>query len=76
MKYIHSVSYVLTHQLKSATWYKWSKCGKGFNMRTGKEVKKLLHGRSIGYRIQGKFYSINTLRKQLEPIPKEKFMPF
>lgn len=71
-----SNTYVLKWQLKDATNYKWSKCGKCFNTQTGREIKKILCGRSIGYCIKGKFKSINTLRKKLELIPKENYLPF
>jgi hypothetical protein len=66
-----SKSYVLKWQLSFAPQYKWSVCGRCFNCKTGREIKKTLCGRSIGYCIKGRFVSLNTLRKQLEKIPKE-----
>jgi hypothetical protein len=66
-----SNSYVLTHQLRFATNYKWTKDGKCFNSRTGREIKKVLCGRSVGYCIKGKFQSVNTLRPELELIPEQ-----
>lgn len=63
--------YVLKWQLKDAINYKWSECGRCFNELTGKEIKKILNGRSVGYCIKGKFQSVNTLRSQLELIPKQ-----
>ena len=65
MNITKSNTYVLKWQLSFAPNYKWSKCGKCFNTKTGKEIKKTLNGRSIGYCIKGKFKSLNTLRKHL-----------
>jgi len=66
-----SISYTLKYQCKFAIHYKWSKCGKLFNMKTGKQIKKTLNGGSIGYWIASKFYTLNTLKSQVELIPKE-----
>jgi len=66
-----SVNYVLKWQCKFANHYKWSKCGKLFNCQTGKQIKKTLNGGSIGYWIASKFYTLNTLKSQVELIPKE-----
>jgi len=63
-----SNSYVLKYELSFAPQYKWSECGKCFNVKTGREIKKTLNGRSIGYCINGKFKSLSTLRKQLVKI--------
>jgi hypothetical protein len=70
-----SINYALKWQCKFANHYKWSKCGKLFNMKTAKQIKKTLNGGSIGYWIDGKFYTVNTLRHQVVLIPKE-FCPF
>ena len=66
-----SVNYVLKWQCKFANHYKWSKCGKLFNMKTGKQIKKTLNGGSVGYWIASKFYTLNALKSQVELIPKE-----
>lgn len=76
MNILISNSYVLTHQLKTATNYKWTKEGRCFNTKTGREIKKVLCGRSIGYCIKGKFQSANTLRSQLELISEDEYLPF
>ena len=68
-----SVTYVLEWQLKFATHYKITKCGKVFNMRTGRQIKKVLNNRSLGFWIESNFYSLKTLRRNLEKIPKEKY---
>ncbi|MFL1896761.1 hypothetical protein ACJRPK_13730 [Aquimarina sp. 2-A2] len=66
-----SVNYSLKWQHKTHTHYKWSVCGKLFNARTGRKIKKTVNGRSIGYWIKGEFITLNNLRSQLELIPKQ-----
>jgi hypothetical protein len=66
-----SVNYALKWQCKFAPQYKWSKCKKLFNTRTGRQIRKVLNGGSIGYWIAGDFYTIDKLRDSLELIPKQ-----
>ena len=68
MKILISNSYVLNWELKDYPNYKFSECGKCFNTKTNREIKKILNGRSIGYCIKGRFKSLSTLRKQLVKI--------
>jgi hypothetical protein len=63
-----SNTYVLKWQLKDNPQYKWTSCGKCINSKTGREIKKTICGRSIGYCIKGKFVSLNALRTQIEKI--------
>ena len=74
MNYTISTTYVLKWQLKNAEHYKFndSVC---INTKTGKIIQQVINGRSKGYCINGKFKSINTLRKDLIQIPKE-YCPF
>ena len=74
----YTVSYVvdLRWQLKGKTNYKWSVCKRLYNTRTGREIKKTMKGRSVGYWIGKKFYSLTYLRTQLELIPKKEILPF
>jgi hypothetical protein len=58
-----SVSYNLIWEFKLLPYYKWSKCGKLINCRTGRIIKKVLNG-SIGYWIAGDFYSLTKLKKE------------
>ena len=67
--YTISTNYDLKWQLKIATHYQFTKDGKCVNTQRGKEVKRVLNGRSVGFCIQGKFYTLAFLRKQLELIP-------
>lgn len=71
-----SITYTLVYRLKTARHYKWTKCGKCFNVRTGKELKQTYNKGSIGYCINGKFKTLKRLREQLERIPKKERMPF
>ena len=65
-----SITYDLKWQLKHLPYYKWTVCGKLINMRTGRRIKKTLNGGSVGYWIASKFYTLKSLRGQLEKIPK------
>ena len=65
-----SIRYVLKYGLSIAPQYCWSECNKGFNIKTGRQIRQTICGRSIGYCIEGKFRSLNTLRKQLVRIEK------
>jgi hypothetical protein len=68
MNYI-SINYALVYQLTFAKNYKWTKCGKCFNTKTGKELNQKYNSRCLGYYIKGKFYSLTYL-KHLEIIKK------
>ena len=63
-----SVSYTLKWQYKPLPYYQWSKCGKLFNTRTGRELKKVYNAGSVGYWIKGKFVTLSNLKRQIEII--------
>jgi len=67
-----SINYSLKWRLKDHHNYQWSECGKLFNTKTGRILKKTLVGYSSGYWIGKKFITLNNLRDQLELIPKIK----
>ncbi len=71
----NSISYALKWQVKFAPHYMFTTCKKLINTKTGKEIKKIVNGRCIGYCIQGKFYSLTALKDKIEKI-KEKECPF
>ena len=71
-----SITYTLVWQINFATNYKFSKCKKLFNCKTNKEIKQIMNGGSIGYCINGKFYSLKKLRNYIEKIPKKDYCPF
>lgn len=52
--------YAMEFELKFATHYNWSKCGKCFNIKTGREIKQSLKSRCIGYYIDTKFYFFSS----------------
>lgn len=63
-----SKTYTLYFELSFADNYKFTKCGKCFNTKTGREIKQTYNSGSIGYNIKGKFYSLPYLRKRLRKI--------
>jgi len=71
MKHSISNSYVLKWELKSNPHYKFTEEGICINTKTGNIIKKILNGRSIGFCINGKFKSQNSLRKELVKIKLE-----
>jgi len=70
-----SESYTLVWELDFAPEYKWTKCGKCFNTKTGKKLKQSYNKGSIGYNIHSKFVSLTRLRGHLRKI-EEKEIPF
>ena len=41
-----------------------------FNVKRGKEVKKVLRGYSVGYNLRGKFYTLEKIKKMIKPVEK------
>ena len=70
-----TVTYTLKYQLKFSPNYQWTKDGKCFNIKTGRQLKQVYSNGSIGYCINGDFKSLSYLRKYLEKI-KENYCPF
>ena len=70
-----SISYTLKYELFFASNYRWTKCGKCFNIKTGRQIKQVYNNGCIGYSIKGKFKSLYYLRKHLIKI-KENNCPF
>ena len=73
--YSFSITYTCKYELSFAPQYKWSTCGKCYNSKTGRLIKQVVKGGSIGYVINGKFYTVSYLRKKLQKI-KEINYPF
>lgn len=46
------------------------------NLNSGKVINQIIKGGSIGYVINGKFYTLTKLREHLEEIPKKEILPF
>ena len=70
-----TVKYLAIYRLKNNQHYIFSTCGLCFNQKRGKLVKQITKGYTIGYLIDGRFKSLDRLRKELEIIPK-KTCPF
>ena len=66
-----SISYPLKYQFKIDPKYKVTKCGKVFNTRTNRQIKRAYNSGSIGYWIGKKFIILNQ-GSPLELIPKVK----
>ena len=65
-----TVKYLAKYRLKNNQHYIFSTCGLCFNQKSGKLVKQITKVYTIGYLIDGKFRSLDRLRKELEIIPK------
>ena len=64
--------YTFVCYLKDYPEYKFTKCKKCFNTKTGRQIKQVTSKGSIGYNIRGKFISLSQLRNQLIKITKDK----
>jgi len=73
---IITVNYIANYRISFATNYVFTKCGLCYNLKSGKLIKQVLKGSTIGYVIDGKFKSLMFLRKLLEKIPKKPDCPF
>lgn len=70
-----SNTYDLNWMLYDTNEYQFTQCGKCFNIKRGKEVKRTLVGYSIGFCIKGKFRTLKSIRKDLVKIEKS-YCPF
>ena len=71
-----TITYTCKYCLDFAPEYIWSKCGKCYNTKTGRLIKQIYKGGSIGYIIRGKFKTISKLRKCLTEIKQDYYCPF
>ena len=67
MNYVSTIN-ALVFQLNFAQNYQWTKDGKCFNIKTGRQIKQSYNSRCIGYNINGKFYSAKYLRTKVVKI--------
>lgn len=72
---IITIKYLCKYRLKNAPNYVFAK-DKCFNVKTGREIKQVYNGGSIGYNIDGRFQSLKKLKTQLEKIPTKEILPF
>ena len=71
-----TTKHIAKYRLKSYPNYVYSTDKICYNLKTGRVIKQILKGSTIGYIINGKFKSLDNLRKDLELIPKKEFLPF
>ena len=65
-----SISYALIYQFREHPEYKVTKCGKIFNTKTGRRIKKTVNSRCVGFWIKGKFISLSSKDKHLEKVKR------
>ena len=70
-----TITYALIWEVNFKSYYKLTKCGKLFNCKSGKEIKQVYNGGSIGYWIDRKFYTIKKLKPFLKKIQLQN-LPF
>ncbi len=63
--------YTLDFELNFASKYKFTKCRKCFNTKTGREIKQRLNGGSFGYYINSKFMSLTVCVRLVAELPTE-----
>lgn len=60
-----SITYTITFVVDFAPEYKFTKYKECFNAKTGRRIRQISNNGTIGYKLRGKFYSLNNLRKHL-----------
>ena len=70
IKFSITTTYLLEFELRNNSNYKFTKDNICINTRTSRVIKMVINGGSKGYWIDKKFYSINTLRNELQKINK------
>lgn len=70
-----SITYTIKYELDFANHYKWLNDNSCYNNKTGRKIKQVLVGGSIGYVINSRFYSLKYLRNHLIK-PQKEFCPF
>jgi hypothetical protein len=72
-----TVSYTIKFVVKFADNYVWNKYNELYNVKTGRRIKQVRNGGSIGYNIAGKFYSCKWLKENKQIVkPKKQDCPF
>lgn len=66
---------ILKWQHKIYNHYQLSECGILINVKTGRRIKKVVKGYTVGFNIKGKFVSLTKLRNQFTKI-KTEILPF
>lgn len=73
---IFTTKHIAKYRLKNYPNYIYSTDKICYNLKTGRVINQVLKGSTIGYIINGKFKSLEVLRKELELIPKKEYCPF
>jgi hypothetical protein len=66
---IITATFECTYRLGFAKNYVFTKCGKCYNLKSGRFIKQIFKNGMIGYMINRKFYSLKKLKSYLEKIP-------
>jgi hypothetical protein len=70
-----SITYTIKFVISFARHYKWTSGNFLYNLKTGRIVKQTIKGGSIGYCIDGKFYTLKYLKTKFLK-PKKEDCPF
>jgi hypothetical protein len=70
-----TTKHIAKYRIKNNTHIVFSTDKLCYNIKSGRVLKQILKGSTIGYVIEGKFKSLTFLKTQLEKIPVNK-MPF
>lgn len=73
---VFATKHIAKYRLKSAQNYVYSTDKICYNTKTGRVIKQIMKGSTIGYIINGKFKSLDVLRTELEKIPTQEKLPF
>lgn len=69
-----TTEHTLVYQHKEHNNYQFTKDGRCFNKKTGKELNQIINSRCIGYCIKGKFISLTRLITQIEKIENDSIL--
>jgi hypothetical protein len=70
-----TVIYTIKYVIDFADNYVFNQYNEMHNLKTGRRKKKVSNNGTIGYIIEGKFYSLKQLRPHLKK-PQKEFCPF
>lgn len=59
-----SITYTIKFMVKFAPHYVWNQYNELFNIKTGRRIKQVRSGGSIGYIIDNKFYSCAKIKRE------------
>lgn len=71
-----SVTYADKWKINGHPDYMVTENGIVYNVKVGRAIKRCYKSRSVGYWLNGKFYTLNKLRGMLCKIPQKEYCPF